>query len=127
MILSELVAKNAEKCGDRIAFSMQFGYRTKNVSYVQLYAMARQVALFLQKQGIKKGDAVLLLAPNSPYWGAVYWGCIISGVILVPLNVQSTAQMLERAALQTESKILFKNIFYKQELPKNIQAYLCKS
>ncbi|OGB97831.1 hypothetical protein A3F06_00360 [candidate division TM6 bacterium RIFCSPHIGHO2_12_FULL_36_22] len=123
MILSELVAKNAEKCGDRIAFSMQFGYRTKNISYVQLYAMARQVALFLQKQGIKKGDAVLLLAPNSPYWGAVYWGCIISGVILVPLNVQSTAQMLERAALQTESKILFKNIFYKQELPKNIQAY----
>ncbi|HJM69128.1 MAG TPA: AMP-binding protein, partial [Candidatus Babeliales bacterium] len=123
MILSELVARNAEKCGDRIAFSMKFGYRTKNITYVQLYAMARQVALFLQEQGVKKGDTVLLLAPNSPYWGVVYWGCIISGVILVPLNIQSTAQMLERAASQTESKIIFKNFFYKQEIPKDVKAY----
>ena len=123
MILSELIAQNVKNCGDRVAFTMKFGYRTKNLTYKELYTLARQVALFLQSHGLKKGDKVLFLAPNSPYWGAVYWGCVISGIILVPLNIQSTADMLARAADQTESPILFKNLFYKQDLPKDVKAF----
>ncbi|MBT4855669.1 AMP-binding protein [bacterium] len=123
MILSELIAQNVKNCGDRVAFTMKFGYRTKNLTYKELYTLARQVALFLQSHGLKKGDKVLLLAPNSPYWGAVYWGCVISGIILVPLNIQSTAEMLARAAEQTEAPILFKNLFYKQDLPKDVKAF----
>lgn len=123
MILSQMVKQNAEKCGDRTVFTMRFGYRTKHVTYKQLYDMARQFSLFLKDQGVKQGDPVVILAPNSPYWGVVYWGTIIHGAVLVPMNIQITAPMLERAMKQTDAKLLIKNLFYKQDIPRDAKAF----
>lgn len=90
---------------------MRMGYRTVSLSYQELYDLARKVAVFLEKEGVKKGDKVLLLAPNSPYWIAVFWGTLLRGAVLVPLNTQSTPEMIRRIAEQTEARLMFKSLY----------------
>ncbi len=123
MILTEILEKNAKDLPNKIALVMKMGYRTVSLTYQDVYDLSLKIACFLEKNGLKKGDKVLLLAPNSPYWICVWWGCLLGGYIPVPLNVQSTAEMLRKIAEQTEAKIIFKYLHFKQELPVNIKSY----
>lgn len=123
MILSEILENNAKNFPQKIAFTMHMGYRTKNFTYKEVCDLSRKVALFLQKNGIKKGDKVLILAPNSPYWGIVFWGIILTGAIAVPLNIQSTTNLIEKIAKQTDSKYVFKSRFIHIDFPAGIQEY----
>jgi len=84
---------------------MQMGYRTICLTYHDVLQYAQRVALFLEKNNVNKGDKVLLLAPNSPYWICIFWGCVLRGAIVVPLNIQSTPEMVQKIALQTEAKL----------------------
>ena len=123
MILTDILKKNVKDFPKKRAFSMKVGYRTVHMNYQQIYDLARQVSLFLQHNGIKKGDPVLLFAPNSPYWGVVFWGIMLHGAVAVPLNVQSTPEMIKKIAAQTESSIIFTSRFLKTELPENVKTY----
>ena len=123
MILTKILEENAQKFAKKPAFTMRMGYRTKTFTYKDVYDVSRRVALFLQKNGIQKGDKVLIFAPNSPYWGCIFWGIILQGAIAVPVNVQSTTQMIQKIADQTESKIIFKSRFLKRDLPSNLKSY----
>ncbi len=123
MILTEILEKNAKEFPNKTALVMRMGYRTVSLTYQDVYDLSLKIACFLEKQGFKKGDKVLILAPNSPYWISVWWGCLLGGYIPVPLNVQSTAEMLRKIAEQTEAKIIFKYLHFKQELPLGLKSY----
>jgi long-chain acyl-CoA synthetase len=121
--LTDILKNSAQKFGDRPALIMRMGYRTLKLSYRDIYELAKKIACFLRKNGLQKGDAVLLLAPNSPYWICVWWGCLLEGCIPVPLNIQSTSETVERIAEQTGAKALFKFLHYKQKLPARLKIY----
>lgn len=87
---------------------MRMGYRTKTLTYADVDRFARKIAVFLQQQGLRKGDCVIVLAPNSPYWICLFWGCLLAGVIIVPVTVQSTLEMVQRFAKHTGAKLFFK-------------------
>ncbi len=123
MILTEILEKNAKEFPDKIALVMRMGYRSVSLTYKEVYDLSLKIACFLEKQGLKKGDKVLILAPNSPYWICVWWGSILGGYVPVPLNIQSTGEMIRKIALQTEAKIIFKDLHFKQELPVNLKSY----
>ncbi len=106
-----------KKYPNKPAITMRIGFRTKTFTYTQIEELSKKVALFLEKEGVKKGDKVLICAPNSPYWIAVFWGCMLKGAVIVPLNTQSTLSLIERVSTQMEAKILFKHLFFKHELP----------
>ena len=57
------------------------------LSYGQLHALACQVAGGLAARGIGPGDRVALTCPNVPWFPAVYYGIVMSGAAVVPLNV----------------------------------------
>ena len=59
----------------------------KRFSYLQLNAVANQVANGLTASGIGKGDKVALSCPNLPYFPMVYFGILKAGAVVVPLNV----------------------------------------
>lgn len=123
MILTDILEKNAKEHGNRTALLMKMGYRTVSLGYQDIYEWSRKVAVFLEQQGLQKGDKVLLLAPNSPYWICVWWGSILAGYVPVPLNIQSTSEMVRKIAEQTEAKIIFKFLHFKQDLPRNLKVY----
>ncbi|MDA2922317.1 AMP-binding protein [Patescibacteria group bacterium AH-259-L07] len=123
MILTKILEKNAKEFANRSALTMRMGYRTVSLTYKDVYDLSLGVACLLQRKGVKKGDKVLLLAPNSPYWVCIYWGSLINGCVLVPLNIQSTSEMIERIAAQTKAKIIFKHLFFKEAVPEYLKSY----
>src|SRR5580692_4569001 len=114
MILTALLELNAQKFPNFPALTMKMGYRTITLTYRDVYNYALQTALFLEKNNLRKGDAMLICAPNSPYWGCLFWGCLLQGVVIVPLNIQSTPSMVQKIAEQTNARLLFSSLHSKQ-------------
>ncbi|PCI19712.1 hypothetical protein COB64_03300 [Candidatus Wolfebacteria bacterium] len=123
MLLTDILIKNAKEIPDKEALVMRMGYRTVSLSYKDIYTLSLKVSHFLEKSGFKKDDKVLLLAPNSPYWICVFWGVLLRGCIPVPLNIQSTSETVKKISEQTDAKIIFKHLHYKQELPATLKQY----
>lgn len=109
MLLSDILARSTKRFGSLPAVTMRMGYRTVTLTYAQVDELSRKVAVFLQQQGLKKGDCLLVLAPNSPYWVGLFWGCMLAGVVIVPVTMQSTLEMVQRFAKHTEAKLFFKH------------------
>jgi long-chain acyl-CoA synthetase len=95
-----------ETRGAETAFAHRQGLRVVRWSRQRIRATAFQFSRELEARSIAKGDRVLFWAPNSPEWTAAFFGCLIRGVIVVPLDSQSTPDFVTRVAKQTEPKLL---------------------
>ncbi len=67
----------------------------------KLCGEAAALARELMDAGVKPGDFVALLAPNQPEWAVGYFGALLAGGVLVPLDVNlkegELANILEKA------------------------------
>ncbi len=120
MTLVDILKRSARKYPHETAVTIKRGFRTLNLTYKELYDLSKKVALFLKDHGVKNGDNVVLLAPNSPFWVAVYFGALMRGACIVPLNIQSTRDFVLRALKQTGARVFFKYQLFKHSLPKNM-------
>jgi long-chain acyl-CoA synthetase len=92
--------------GDEVAFTAHPGYRTNRWTYRQVASDARRFARELEARGIAKGDAVLLWAENSAEWAVVFWGCLLRGAVVVPIDRVSTRDFSSRVAHQVKVKLV---------------------
>jgi long-chain acyl-CoA synthetase len=72
------------------------GYRHRTHTYDAVGRAARGFAAALARHGVRKGDKVVVWGENRPEWIAAYWGCVISGVIVVPIDYRSSPAFVER-------------------------------
>src|SRR6266513_3141302 len=91
--------------GNETAFSHRRGLRVKRWSYRQVANTAMRFARELEARRIAKGDRVLLCARNSPEWVSAFFGCLLRGVIVVPLDLQSEPGFVKRVQEQVEAKL----------------------
>src|SRR6185369_319431 len=91
------------------AFSWRPKLRKDLWTYARIARASFQFARELQDRGVSHGDRILLLEQNSPEWIAVFWGALLCGVVIVPLDEQSGSGFVERIAVQTTPKLLIKN------------------
>ena len=122
MILNDILTTNAKLYPNRLASSMVIGFRNFTLTYQQTYLLAQKVATLLAQNGIKKGDPVLICAPNSPFWTCVMWGCLLRGAVMVPLNIQSTSEIIQAIITQTGVKLIFDYRGFKYNFP-NLKHY----
>ena len=101
------VAKYASR--DALLFKPAFRYL--RWTYSRLWDESGQVATLLQRRGLTKGDQVILWGPNSPHWVLIFFGCIRAGVILVPLDLRSAPDYVERLVSRTDPKLAFTSRF----------------
>jgi long-chain acyl-CoA synthetase len=87
------------------AFAHKHGLRVRRWSYSQIAKTAFRLARELEARKIAKGDRVLLWARNSPDWVSVFFGCLLRGVIVVPLDPQSEVGFVKRVQEQVEAKL----------------------
>jgi long-chain acyl-CoA synthetase len=90
-----------------VAIVEQRGYRREAHTYKALIKMAAGLAIHLRMQGIQGRDRVLLWAPNSFQWVAAFWGSVMRGVVVVPLDDSSTAEFAARVASDAGVKFAF--------------------
>lgn len=91
---------------NEIAAVSQRGLRTERWTYGRIVGEACRFARELEALGIKKGDAVLLWAENSAEWMAVFWGCLLRGAVVVPIDRISAEDFAARVAKQVSAKLL---------------------
>src|SRR5438876_4993624 len=91
--------------GNETAFAYARGLRVKHWSYSQIATTAIRFARELEARRIAKGDRVLLWARNSPEWVSAFFGCLLRGVIVVPLDVPSEPEFVKRIQEQVEAKL----------------------
>ncbi|HWJ02972.1 MAG TPA: AMP-binding protein, partial [Verrucomicrobiae bacterium] len=62
----------------------------KNITYGELANYISGMAISLNRLGIGRGDKVVLLLPNCPQFVISYYGVLLSGASVVPVNPLST-------------------------------------
>ncbi|MBM3804061.1 MAG: AMP-binding protein [Acidimicrobiia bacterium] len=88
------------------AFVDRHGLRTSRWSYRQIGELAESWAACLAERNVAKGDRVLLWAENSAHWVAAFYGCVLRGAIVVPLDPASAPDFAARVHQQVGAKVL---------------------
>ena len=93
--------------GGEIAIRQRRGYRMETWTYGRIAREANRVARELEARGIRKGDAVLLWGENSAEWIAAFLGCLLAGVIIVPIDHASAKEFACRVARDVGANLAF--------------------
>ena len=88
-----------------IAIVRYVGVRRRVTTYGELARLARRFAALLEDRGIGLGDRVLLLAENGAEWVAAFYGCMLRGVMVVPLDAFGSAEFAARVAADVKPKL----------------------
>lgn len=92
--------------GEHTAVAHWRGLRVARWSYAQLASNAFQFARELEARGIGAGDRVIFWSENSPEWIAAFYGCLLRGAVVVPLDLKSAPDFAARVQQQVSAKLL---------------------
>jgi len=77
----------------------------KQLTYHQIKKHSDRFAASIRRMGIRKGDRVVLLLPNSPQFIIAYYGLLKAGAVIVPLNPLSAERELEFYLTDSEAEV----------------------
>ena len=86
------------RSGKDIAVVRYAGNRRRVSRYADIVALAGRFASLLAERGIQPGDRVLLWGENSAEWIAAFYGCVLRGVVAVPLDAYGSPEFAARVA-----------------------------
>jgi long-chain acyl-CoA synthetase len=109
----ELLEQRAQATPDKsFLFSEADG---RKFTYAEFDAAVNRAARMLAACGIKKGDAVSLLMPNSPEYIIAYFACFKLGALAGPVNSLLKAEEITYVIANSEARALIIN---SESLPK---------
>jgi long-chain acyl-CoA synthetase len=76
------------------------------VSYGAAAAAASGFAARLRTAGIAPGERILFWCENRPEWVVALWGCLLEGVIAVPIDFRSSVTVVQRIAGIVDARAL---------------------
>jgi len=95
--------------GGDVAVVQRRGYRREKLTYTGLYANALLWSRALAGRGVAPGDRVLLWGPNSAEWVACYWGILLRGAVVVPMDAAASPDFVERAVKDAGVKLILRD------------------
>ena len=90
------------------------GFRSRSYTYKEISRMARGFAARLHAFGLRKGDAVVFWGENRPEWIAAFWGCLLRGIVVVPIDYRASPDFLVRVSQIVSAKLVLAG----QDVPK---------
>jgi long-chain acyl-CoA synthetase len=82
------------------------GFRSRSYSYEETTRRAKHFAVRLDELGLVRGDAVVFWSENRPEWIAAFWGCLLRGVVVVPIDYRSSQDFLRRVSRIVSAKLV---------------------
>jgi len=79
----------------------------QGLTYAQLHGLAAKLAGALRANGIEPGDRVAVILPNVPAFPVVYWGILLAGGIVVPMNPLLKAGEIDYFFSDSGAKVAF--------------------
>lgn len=101
--LAECVDMSAAATADKTALIFdQF-----QMTYAELAMAAKRVANLLKDMGVRPGDRVGMLLPNTPHFPIVYYGILYVGAVAVPMNVMLRQREIRYRLHDSGARVLF--------------------
>lgn len=82
------------------------GFRTRHFRYDEISAKAHAFAARLRAARIRKDDKIILYGENRPEWIVALWGCLLEGVIAVPIDYRSSPDFVERIGRLVDARAI---------------------
>jgi long-chain acyl-CoA synthetase len=82
------------------------GNRRYPTSYGELAELAGRFSAELARRGVVPGERVVLWGENSAEWIGVFFGCLLRGVIAVPLDAAGTSEFAARVIKDVAPKLI---------------------
>ncbi|MCY4321721.1 MAG: AMP-binding protein [Bdellovibrionaceae bacterium] len=102
-LTKNLIQRFEETCRE---FSNKSAYISfdKTLSYEELYQKSMHLASFLQAQGFKKGDVIVIQLPNLLQYPISVWASLMAGLTVVNMNPLYTAREMLKPIKETKAK-----------------------
>lgn len=82
------------------------GKQMTTLTYQQLQERVHTFAGYLQQQQLARGERIMIWSASRINWLIAYLGALLVGLVVVPLDVNSKEDFLQRIAEITETKFL---------------------
>ena len=82
------------------------GFRSRSYTYANVAHAARRFSARLHALGLRKGDKVVFWSENRPEWVVAFWGCLLGGVIVVPIDYRASPDFLARVSRIVSAKLV---------------------
>jgi long-chain acyl-CoA synthetase len=102
--LSELLERSIDMYGENDVLGKA---GEEAISYNQFYSLTMDMIELLQKNGINKGDKVLLLSENMPHWAVAYFSVTYFGGVIVPVLPDFHPSDVHHIIRHSEAKAVF--------------------
>src|SRR5436190_22615180 len=82
------------------------GFRSRSYTYADVGRAAEAFAATLYQFGLRKGDKVLFWSENRPEWIVAFWGCLLRGIVVVPIDYRASPDFLARVSQIVAAKLI---------------------
>jgi fatty-acyl-CoA synthase len=76
-----------------------------SISYAEMLQKAEQLAAYLCRLGVKKGDRVVLNMQNCPQLVIAHWAILRANAVVVPVNPMNRAEELKHYITDPDAKV----------------------
>ncbi|WP_234553955.1 long-chain-fatty-acid--CoA ligase [Thermus caliditerrae] len=101
-LLTELLRENARRYPKKVALE----FLGRSLTYEALWREVEAFARGLQEAGLKPGDRVAIMLPNSPQFVVAFYGTLLAGGVAVNTNPMYTPRELRHQLLDSGAKAL---------------------
>jgi long-chain acyl-CoA synthetase len=106
--------------GRQIAIVRYRGVRRYAMTYGDLATLAGRFSAELDRRGIVPGDRVVLWGENSAEWVGAFFGCLLRGVLAVPLDAAGSAEFAARVIADVAPKLIVADAARVPALPTDL-------
>lgn len=92
--------------GTQRAVVLHRGNRQQDSTYADLATLSERFAAELMQRQITRGERVVLWGENSAEWIAGFFGCVLRGVLAVPLDASGGLDFAQRVIAETRPRLL---------------------
>ena len=82
------------------------GFRSRGYSYHEVVRAAHAFAADLHGLGARKGDKIVFWSENRPEWIVAFWGCLLRGIVVVPIDYRASPDFLARVVGLVAAKLV---------------------
>src|SRR6187549_1323539 len=100
------------------------GYRTRQWTYREVGVAARAFAAELAAAGVARGDKIVIWSENRAEWVIAFWGVLLAGAVIVPVDFRASVDLLARVAKIVAAKIVL--VGEEVEVPQQITGTVWK-
>jgi fatty-acyl-CoA synthase len=109
---------NAKVSSRRFPKKTFYSFMGRDMSFGEFEAQAQAIAGWLQAQGVKPGDRVLLMMQNCPQYAVAFYGALRAQAVVVPINPMNKSAELGHYIIDPQAKVAMLSADVASEMAK---------